>query len=107
MSCSNNGKLCNLQVNGYKIFDINDDGVYISKSKEDLLENVLKYGSTQEIYGVSEKELLEEMREISLCSNKARRERGWDSDNVRCLCDLYKESALSDQGTQMLLTYNL
>lgn len=47
MSCSNG---CNLEVNGYKIFDILDDGVYIAKSKEDLLEFVKQYGDTEDIY---------------------------------------------------------
>lgn len=107
MSCSNKSKPCKLQVNGYKIFDILDDGVYIAKSKEDLLENVKKYGDTKEVYGVSEQELLEEMREIPLRSKEATEIKDWSDDEIGCIYDLYKSEALLDQGVQMLLTYNI
>lgn len=107
MSCSNSGKPCKLQVNGYKIFDILDDGVYIAKSKEDLLDNVKKYGDTQEIYGVAEQELLEEMQEIPLCSKEVTEIKDWSDDEIGCIYDLYKSEALLDRGVQMLLTYNL
>ena len=107
MSCSN-GKPCNLQVNGYKIFDILDDGgVYIAKSKEDLLENIKKYGDVEEVYGVTEQELLEEMREISLCSKEANEIKDWSDDEIGCIYDLYKSEASLDRGTTMILTYNL
>ena len=106
MSCSN-GKPCNLQVKGYKIFKIEDDGIYVSKSKEDLLENVKKYGDIQEVYGVSEQELLEEMREISLCSKEANEIKDWSDDEIGCIYDLYKLEASLDRGTTMILTYNL
>lgn len=103
MSCLNG---CNLEVNGYNIFDILDDGVYIAKSKEDLLEFVKQYGDTEDIYGLSEQELLEEMREISLCSKEATEIKDWGDDEVGCIYDLYKKEASTDQGIQMLLTYN-
>ena len=103
MSCSNG---CNLEVNGYKIFDILDDGVYIAKSKEDLLEFVKQYGDTEDIYGLSEQELLEEMREIALCSKEATEIKDWVDDEVGCIYDLYKKEASTNQGIQMLLTYN-
>ena len=106
MRCSN-GKPCNLQVKGYKIFKIEDDGIYVSKSKEDLLENVKKYGDIQEVYGVSEQELLEEMREISLCSKEANEIKDWSDDEIGCIYDLYKSEASLDRGTTMILTYNL
>lgn len=103
MSCLNG---CNLEVNGYKIFDVLDDGVYIAKSKEDLLEFVTEYGDTEDIYGLSEQELLEEMREISLCSKEATEIKDWGDDEVGCIYDLYKKESSTDQGIQMLLTYN-
>lgn len=103
MSCLNS---CNLEVNGYKIFDILDDGVYIAKSKEDLLEFVTEYGDTEDIYGLSEQELLEEMREISLCSKESTEIKDWGDDEVGCIYDLYKKEASTNQGIQMLLTYN-
>jgi hypothetical protein len=106
MSCSN-GKPCNLQVKGYKIFKIEDDGIYVSKSKEDLLENVKKYGDVEEVYGVSEQELLEEMREIPLCSKEANEIKDWSDDEIGCIYDLYKSEASLDRGTTMILTYNL
>lgn len=107
MSCSNNGKPCNLQVNGYKIFDILDDGVYIAKSKEDLLEYVGQYGDVLEVYGVDPSTLLEEMREIPLCSKEATEIKDWSDDEIGCIYDLYKSEASLDRGVQMLLTYNL
>ena len=33
------GTPCNLKINGYKLFNIVDDGMYVSKSKEDLLNS--------------------------------------------------------------------
>ena len=106
MSCSN-GKPCNLQVNGYKIFDILDDGIYVAKSKEDLLENVKKYGDVEEVYGVTEQELLDEMKEISLCSKEANEIKDWSDDEIGSIYDLYKSEASLDRGTTMILTYNL
>ena len=107
MSCSNNGKPCNLQVKGYKIFKIEDDGIYVSKSKEDLLENIKKYGDVEEVYGVTEQELLDEMKEISLCSKEANEIKDWSDDEIGCIYDLYKSEASLDRGTTMILTYNL
>ena len=107
MSCSND-KPCNLQVNGYKIFDILDDGVYVAKSKEDLLEYVNKeYGDVLEIYGVDPSTLLDEMKEISLCSKEAHEIKDWSDDDIGCIYDLYKSEASLDRGTTMILTYNL
>ena len=103
MSCLNG---CNLELNGYKIFDILGDGVYIAKSKEDLLEYVKKYGDTEDIYGLSEQELLGEMREIALCSKEATEIKDWVDDEVGCIYDLYKQEASTDQGIEMLLIYN-
>ena len=98
---------CNLKINGYKLFNIVDDGMYVSKSKEDLLEDVKKYGDVQEIYGVTEQELLEEMEEILLCSKQAQEEKDWADDVVKCIYDLYAEVATQNNGTEMILTYNL
>lgn len=98
---------CNLNINGYKIFNIPEDGVYVAKSKEDLLENVKIYGDVEEIYGVTEQELLEEMKEISLCSKEAQEIKDWADDIVKCIYDLYAEVAREDKGTSMILTYNL
>ena len=107
MSCSN-GKPCNLQVNGYKIFDILDDGVYVAKSKEDLLEYVnQQYGDVLEIYGVDPSTLLDEMKEISLCSKEAHEIKDWSDYMIGCIYDLYKSEASLDRGTTMILTYNL
>ena len=106
MSCSND-KPCNLQVNGYKIFDILDDGMYVSKSKEDLIESVKKYGDIEEVYGVTEQELLEEVKEISLCSKQAKKIQDWGDDEVCCIYELYHDIARNDGGTQMILTYNM
>ena len=50
------------EINGYKIFDILDDGTYVAKSKEDLMEYVRKYGNVEEVYGVTEQELLMKLR---------------------------------------------
>lgn len=102
MSCLND-KPCNLQINGYKIFEILDDGVYAAKSKEDLLERVKEYG-------VTEQELLDEIEEISLCSKEANEIKDWSDwsdDEVGCIYDLYKIEASLDRGTTMILTYNL
>lgn len=107
MSCSNNGKPSNLQVKGYKIFKIEDDGIYVSKSKEDLLENIKKYGDVEEVYGVTEQELLDEMKEISLCSKEANEIKDWSDDEIGCIYDLYKSEASLDRGATMILTYNL
>ncbi len=107
MSCSN-GKPCNLQVKGYKIFDILDDGVYVAKSKEDLLEYVnQQYGDVLEIYGVDPSTLLDEMKEISLCSKEAHEIKDRSDDEIGCIYDLYKSEASLDRGTTMILTYNL
>ena len=113
MSCTNSGKectvcnQCNLHINGYKIFDIDEDAMYVSKSKEDLLENILKYGDIEEVYGISQEQMFDEVREVSLCSDEAQKERDWADEYVKCVYDLYKEAATVDQGTQMILCYNL
>ena len=107
MSCTNSGKECNLHINGYKIFDIDEDGMYVAKSKESLLENILMYGDIEEVYGISVDELFEEVREVSLCSKEAQTEREWVDDKVKCIYGLYKEVAEADQGTQMILSYNI
>lgn len=99
MSCLND-KPCNLQINGYKIFEILDDGVYAAKSKEDLLERVKEYG-------VTEQELLDEIEEISLCSKEANEIKDWSDDEICCIYDLYRSEASLDRGTTMILTYNL
>ena len=106
MTCTNENQ-CNLHINGYKIFDIDEDGMYVTKSKEALLENVLKYGDIEEVYGISEQEMFDQVLEVELCSDEVRKEREWADDYVRCIYDLYKQVANDDIGTQMILCYNL
>ena len=65
MSCKEENKVCVLPINGYKIYDIDEDAMYVSKSKESLLENILMYGDIEEVYGISVDELFEEVREES------------------------------------------
>jgi len=107
MSCKEENKVCVLPINGYKIYDIDEDAMYVSKSKESLLENILMYGDIEEVYGISVDELFEEVREVSLCSKEAQSEREWADDKVKCIYDLYKEVAEADQGTQIILCYNI
>ena len=107
MSCKEENKACVLPINVYKIYDILDDGVYVAKSKNDVLEDVGRYGDVLEVYGVDPSTLLEVMREITLCSKEAQAEREWADDKVKCIYDLYKEVAEADQGTQMILCYNI
>lgn len=47
------------------------------------------------------------MREIALCSKEATEIKDWGDDEVGCIYDLYKKEASTDQGIQMLLTYNI
>ena len=47
-----------------------------------MLEFVKKYGDTEDIYGLSEQELLGEMREIDLCSKEAMEIKDWGDDEV-------------------------
>lgn len=106
MTCINE-KQCNLHINGYKIFDISEYGMYVAKSKEALLENILKYGDIEEVYGISEQEMFDQVREVELCSEEARNVRICDDESVSSIYDLYKDVAITDKGTQMILCYNL
>ena len=56
---------------------------------------------------MTEQELLEEMEEISLCSKQVQEEKDWADDMVKCIYDLYKDVATQNNGTEMILTYNL
>ena len=106
MTCANENQ-CSLHINGYRIFDIDEDGMYVAKSKEALLENILKYGDIEEVYGISEQEMFDQVREIELCSEEVRKVRIWDDESVSSIYDLYKDVAIANQGTQMILCYNL
>ena len=92
--------------NGYKIFDILDDGIYVAKSKEDLMDYVRKYGDVEEVYGVTEQELFDEIEEIPLSSDEAITYKNWDHDYYKCIYDLYKSVSENDNGTEIILTYN-
>lgn len=94
------------EINGYKIFDILDDGIYVAKSKEYLMEYVRKYGNVEEVYGVTEQELFDEIEEIPLSSDKVITSKNWDHDYYKCIYDLYKSVAENDNGTEIILTYN-
>lgn len=95
------------EINGYKIFDILDDGTYVSKSKEDLMDYVRKYGDVKEVYGVTEQELFDEIEEIPLFSDEVITAKDWDHDFYKCIYDLYKIVAESDNGTEIILSCNL
>lgn len=94
------------EINGYKIFDILDDGIYVAKSKEYLMEYVRKYGNVEEVYGVTEQELFDEIEEIPLSEDKVITFKNWDHDYYKCIYDLYKSVAENDNGTEIILTYN-
>jgi len=94
------------EINGYKIFDILDDGIYVAKSKEDLMEYVRNYGNVEEVYGVTEQELFDEIEEIPLTSDEVVTAKNWDHDYCKCIYDIYKSIAENDSGTEIILTYN-
>lgn len=95
------------EINGYKIFDILDDGTYVAKSKEDLMKYVRKYGNVEEVYGVTEQELFDEIEEIPLSEDKVVTSKNWDHDHYKCIYDLYKSVAENDGGTEIILSCNL
>lgn len=95
------------EINGYKIFDILDDGIYVAKSKEDLMEYVRNYGNVEEVYGVTEQELFDEIEEIPLTSDEVITAKNWDHDFYKCIYDLYKSVAENNSGTEIILSCNL
>ena len=95
------------EINGYKIFDILDDGIYVAKSKEDLMMYVRKYGDVEEVYGVTEQELFDEIEEIPLSEDKVITSKNLDHDYYKCVYDLYKNVAENDSGTEIILSCNL
>lgn len=95
------------EINGYKIFKIDDDGVYVSKSKNELMDYVRKYGDIEYIFGVTEQELFDEIEDIDILSEDVITVRDYGSDFYKSIYDLYVSIAAEDKGTQIILSYNL
>ena len=105
----------NLEINGYKLFDNEDDAVYVAKSKEDVLKFYEDtYGTTQENCDMTHEEFLDAVTELSLSSESIQKEitvaeetdTGTKTTNVS-VYSLYVEEAQKDQGCSPVLWFNL
>lgn len=97
-----------LEINGYKIFENNDEAVYAAKSKEDVYDFFVEnYGPTEECQGETKEQFIENLIEIDVCSEFAQRMRTYVSDDTGEVSESshyeqYKEVASKDEGTEVI-----
>lgn len=97
-----------LEINGYKIFENEDDAVYAAKPKEAVYDYFVKnYGSTEECQDETKDQFIANLIEIELDSEIAKRDRTWISDDTGETFDTsyyqeYKIAAEKDKGTAVI-----
>lgn len=98
----------NLEINSYKIFENEDDAVYVAQSKEDVYNYFVEnYGSTEECQNQTKDQFIDQLIEIELDGNCAQRKRDWIDDDSGVISestyyDEYKKVAEKDQGTEVI-----
>ena len=97
-----------LEINGYKIYENDDDAIYASKSKEDVYNYFVEnYGSTEDCQNQTKEQFIEQLVEIELDGKCAQHTREWTSDDDGMVFestyyDEYKKVAEKDQGTEVI-----
>lgn len=63
-------------VNDFLLIDVNDDAIYIAKSKQDVLDYWKKYyGTPMELVGETDEEFLDALEVMDLTSDEVHRSR--------------------------------
>lgn len=62
-------------VNGFHLYEVDDDAIYVAKSKEAVLEFCKSYGDIDDIFGRTEAEFIECIKEHNLASSYVHDER--------------------------------
>lgn len=97
-----------LEINGYQIFENQDEAVYLAKSKEDVYNYFVEnYGSTEDCQNETKEQFIKNLIEIELDSDFTKRDRDWLNDDTGEITrgsylDAYRESALKDNGTDVI-----
>ncbi|MCH7390279.1 hypothetical protein [Acinetobacter dispersus] len=97
-----------LEINGYKIFENDDEAVYAAKSKEDVYNFFVEnYGPTEECQDQTKEQFIEQLIEIEIDSDSAQRLRTWHNDDTGEITESsyyqeYKNAAVKDQGTDVI-----
>ncbi|MEG2271522.1 MAG: hypothetical protein RSC05_04555 [Acinetobacter sp.] len=97
-----------IEINGYKIFENEDDAVYTAKSKEDVYSYFVEnYGSTEDCQNQTKEQFIEQLIEIGVDSKLAQCSRTWHNDDTGEIIessyyDEYKKVASKNQGTKVI-----
>lgn len=101
-------------VNDFLLIDVNDDAIYIAKSKQDVLDYWKKYyGTPMELVGETDEEFLDALEVMDLTSDEVHRSREWwyldyDDEQPKTYYDLYLQQAeISDVNCEPILWYNV
>lgn len=101
-------------VNDFLLIDVNDDAIYIAKSKQDVLDYWNKYyGTPMEIVGETDEEFLDALEVMDLTSDEVHKERVYDIEEFdvfenQSYYGVYlKETQNPDVKCKPILWYNL
>lgn len=96
------------EINDYKIFENEDEAVYVAKSKEDVYDYFVDhYGSTEWCQNQSKDEFINGLTEIDIDSAPSKKIRTFISDDDGSECkssyyEEYKKAALNNHGVSVI-----
>ena len=104
----------NFMVNNFLLINVDDDAIYIAKSKEDVLDYWKKYyGTPMEIVGETDEEFLDALEVMDLTSDEVHKIREWwyldyVDEQPKSYYDVYLQHAeISGVKCEPILWYNL
>ncbi|WP_336982433.1 hypothetical protein [Acinetobacter modestus] len=100
-------------INGYHLYEVEDDAIYVAKSIEDVLNYCKKnYGEIEEIYDCKESEFKQLVSHINLCEKIVHLSRDFLSDDDgthshSTYYQFYSEVAKRDDGCEPIIFFNV